>query len=167
MQTHDVIGVRGTIILERRGPDGELLELEVVHNLVTQVGDQLYGEKAWGLGALHIPTGMRLGTSATAPAKTGAGAAIVAYVAGTAKAFTSGPASALVGTARRITCAVQWIAGEADGAALREIVVTLENPITDQAGTAADTQARALFGPMTLGAADTLTATWLQDIEGQ
>src|SRR5262245_21565109 len=81
----------------------------VVPNLITDIGDQYYGERAAGIGgAPNQVTGMRLGTGSTAPSKTGAGAAIVTYVSGSQKAIDGGfPTSSQpggAGTARRI----QW-----------------------------------------------------------
>ena len=139
-----------------------LAETRQVHNLITQVGDQYYGERASGIGSPPGQvTGMRLGTGVTAVAKTGAGAAIVTYKTGSFKAIDGGfPTSALNGASRQIQWKTSWGAGVVNGSALAEVVITNESPLTDVAGSAADTISRALFGPMTLGALDTLSITW-------
>lgn len=111
--------------------------------------------------------GMRLGTDSTAAAKTGAGAAIVTYQTGSAKVIDNGyPTSALSGSSRRETYKTSWAAGEVDGAALREVVLTCANVLSDAGGSTADTVARALFGPYTLAALDTIAVTWSIDILG-
>ena len=164
-RTLDHVGLHGLVVIEVNSQ-----VIEVVPNLITDVGDQLYAEQGSGAGTPNVPSGMRLGTGSTAVAKTGAGAAIVSYESGTAKAIDGGfPTSTQpggAGTARRITYKSSWAAGEADGVALREVVLTNETPLTDSAGAAADTISRALFGPMTLGALDTLSVTWYHDLLG-
>lgn len=166
MRLIENVGARGTLLIAINGKVEE-----IVRNLITDVGDEYYGERASGIGSPPSQvTGMRLGTGSTAPSKTGAGAAIVTYVSGTAKAIDGGfPTSTQpggAGTARRITWMTSWAAGEADGAALREVVLTNETPLTDVAGSAANTISRALFGPFTLGASDTISITWHHDLLG-
>lgn len=143
-------------------------DLFIVPNLITQVGDQYYGERASGIvGAPGQVTGMRLGTGVTAAAKTGAGAAIVTYKAGSAKAIDgSFPTSALVVASRVITWKTSWGPGVVNGSALTEAVITNETPLTDVTGSAADTISRALFGPTTLGALDTFSITWAHSLLG-
>lgn len=139
-----------------------LVEKIEVPNLITQVGDQYYGERASGIaGPPNQVTGMRLGTGSTAPSKTGAGAAIVTYKVGSFKAIDgSFPTSSLVVASRQIQWKTSWGAGVINGSALAEAVITNETPLTDVTGTAANTISRALFGPVTLGALDTLSLTW-------
>jgi hypothetical protein len=166
MKLLEQVGLRGSLVIAIND-----LVVDEVHNLITDVGDEYYGERAAGIaGPPDQVTGMRLGTGSTAPSKTGAGAAIVTYLAGTAKAIDGGfPTSSQpggAGTARRIQWKTSWAAGEADGAALREVVITNENPLTDVAGAAANTISRALFGPFTLGASDTISITWNHDLLG-
>jgi hypothetical protein len=145
--------------------DAELRRLlvteTVVPNLVTQVGDQYYGERAAGIaGAPGQVTGMKLGTGSTAVAKTGAGAALVTYLSGSQKAIDgSFPASSLNGSSRQIQWKTSWTAGTINGSALREVVLVID-VLADATSTAANTIARALFGPMTLGVLDTLAITW-------
>lgn len=152
------------------GPARLILAQEVeFENLVTQVGDQYYGERAAGISSPpNQVTGMRLGTGSTTPAKTGAGAAIVTYTSGSQVAISgSFPTSALNGSSRRIQWQSLWAAGVATASGLNEVVITNENPLTNVAGTAANTISRALLNPVVnKGASDTLTVTWNHDLLG-
>lgn len=120
--------------------------------------------------SLPVATGMRLGTGTTAVATSGAGAAIVTYATSLTqfKAFDSTfPQSSLVTDTRRIQYKTTWNAGEATQTALAEVVITNETPLTDVAGTAGNTIARALLSPTVNKAAlDTLAITWNTDILG-
>lgn len=158
--------IHGLVVVEING-----VEVSRTSNLLTDIGDEFYGERAAGIaGPPDQVTGMRLGTDGTAPSKTGAGAAIGVYVAGSAKAIDGGfPTSSQpggAGTARVITWKTSWAAGEVDGFALREVVITNETPLTDVAGAAANTISRALFGPFTLGVLDTIAVTWQHSLLG-
>jgi hypothetical protein len=138
-------------------------------NLVTQVGDQYYGERAAGIASPPGQvTGMRLGTGSTAVAKTGAGAAIVTYTNASQVAISGGfPTSSIPGSARRIQWQALWGAGVATASGLNEVVITNESPITNVAGTTANTISRALLSPVVnKGASDTLTVTWNHDLLG-
>lgn len=151
------------------GEDGELRQERVARNLVTQVGDEYYGERAAGIASPPDQvTGARLGTGTTAPAKTGAGAAIVTYISGSNEAIDATyPQSSLSGSSRRITWRITWEAGDATNSAIAEVVLTNENPLTNVAGTAANTIARALLSPtINKAASDTLEITWHHDLLG-
>lgn len=157
------------LVVTRRTDHGiVVVERQVVDNLVTQVGDQYYGERAAGVSTPPDQvTGMRLGTGTTAAAKTGAGAAIVTYLSGSNQAIAGGfPTSTLNGSARRIQWQAVWAAGDATDSAITEAVLTNEDPLTDVAGSAADTIARVVFSAIDKGAADTLTITWSHDLLG-
>lgn len=165
----DVARLVGWGTWELRGEDGELKAEGTLANLITRVGDQYYGERASGIGSPPGQvTGMRLGTDNTAPAKTGAGAAIVTYVTGSHKAIDGGfPTSALSGSSRRIAWKTTYNAGEATATGIVEAVITNESPLTDVAGTAANTISRALLSPsVNKGASDTLAITWNHDLLG-
>ena len=152
-----------------RGPDGEIKEEFWDHNLITQNGDQVYGERAGGVGTPNAPTGMRLGTGGgTAVAKTGAGAAIVTFVSGSQKAFESGfPSSALQGAARRISYKCIWGAGVATSNGINELVLTNETPLTNVAGVAGNTISRLILSPQVdKGALDTFEYTLSHDFQG-
>lgn len=167
--TEDETRIRGLVTVAVYGPNGELKSREVTSNLVTQVGDQIYGERGGGVsGAPAAPTGMRYGTGTTAAAKTGAGAAIVTYVTGSNKAFDATyPQSSLSGSSRRITYQCTWPAGTATASAIAEVVVTNESPLSDVAGTAANTMARALLSStVNKASTDSLVVTWTHDLLG-
>ena len=161
--------IKGTVTWELRGPDGELKSSGQVDNLVTQVGDQIYGERGAGVsGAGAAPTGMHLGTGSTAAAKTGAGAAIVTYLPGSNQAFDGTyPQSALNSTSRRITYRVTYAAGTATTAtAITEVAIVNATIATNSTTTAANTMARAIISPGAKAAGDSLTVTWTHDLLG-
>jgi hypothetical protein len=169
-ETSDKAGVTGELILERRDEHGNLLERFHGKNLVTQVGDQMYGERGAGIGSPPAsPTGMRLGTGSTAVAKTGSGAALTTYLSGSNKAFDATyPQSSLNVSSRRITYKRTYAAGEATTASpITEAVIVNDTIATDATSTAANTIARVLVaGISAKGASDTLTATWNNDLLG-
>jgi len=165
----DECGIIGTVTMERFDEDGNLLERFEGRNLVTQVGDQLLAERGTGVATPPLPTGMKLGTGSTAVAKTGAGAALVTYLATSNKAFDATyPQSSLNGSARRITFKRTYAAGEATSASpITEAVIVTETISSDTTSTEAETLARVLVtGISAKGAGDTLTATWHWDILG-
>ena len=159
---------RGVAIVRNR--HGALVQSVEFENLITQVGDQCIMERYANLnGPPDVPTGMRLGTGgATAVAKTGAGSAIVTYITSSNSGFDTGfPTSALNGASRRITWQAVWAAGTATNGAINEWVVTNENPLTNVAGSAANTVARAVTGSaLNKTATDSLTITWTRDFQG-
>ena len=159
---------RGALRAVQSELNDRLVSRDVVENLVTQVGDQYYGERAAGIGGAPAQvSGMRLGTGVTAASKTGAGAAIVTYIAGSAKAIDgSFPTSGLSGASRRITWKTSWLAGTVNGVAIAEVAITDETPLTDVTGSAANTISRALIGPYTLDVLATISVTWTHDLLG-
>jgi hypothetical protein len=168
--TTDRAGITGTLIIERRDKDGKLIERFEGHNLITQVGDQMYGERGASVsGALAAPTGFKLGTGATAPAKTGAGAALGSYLAGSNKAFDATfPTTALQGSSRRIQYKRTYAAGEATTASpITEAVIVNDAIGTDATSTAANTVSRTLVtGISQKQATDSLTCIWNHDLLG-
>lgn len=162
-------GISGIVGWELRDADGNLKSQGEVHNLVTQVGDQIYGERGAGVsGAAAVPTGMHLGTGSTAAAKTGAGAAVVTYLSGSNLAFDGGfPSSALNSTSRRITYKCTYGPGVATSASpITEVVIVNATIATNSAATAANTMARAIISPGAKAAGDSLTVTWTHDLLG-
>jgi hypothetical protein len=162
----DTSHLRGQLVVCLYDEDGNLKQHEVTHNLVTQVGDQLYGERAVGITTLAVPTGMQLGTGATAAAKTGAGAAIVTYITSSALAFDSAPASSLNGASRRITYITTWAAGVATNAAITEAVIINQSVATNSGAAAAATISRAIISTVNKAAGDSLVITWTHDLLG-
>lgn len=156
----------GTLLVERFGPDGELLESCLTHNLITQIGDQYYAERAAGIASPPAQvTGMKLGGGSTAPAKTGAGAALVTYLANSHQAIDAGyPQSSIPASARRITWKTTWAAGKATTASAITEVVLVNDALADATSAASATISRALVtGISSKGAADSLVITWSHD----
>lgn len=156
--------VRGHVTAELRGPDGRLIARSDTTNLITAVGDQYYaGRAALSTGLPAQVAAMKLGTGSTAPAKTGAGAALVTYLAGSNKANDAGFPTVSGGV-------VTWKRTYAPGEATTASPVTeaaLVTDATDATTNAAGTIARALItGVPSKGAADTLTITWTHTILG-
>lgn len=161
----DAVGLTGEVIM-RAFRDGELINEWVEKNLITQYGDQYYAERAAAIGSNAAATGMKLGTGTTAAAKTGAGAALVTYLAGTNVGFDSTPASSLISGTRKITYISSWGAGVGTGAP-QELVL-----VNDATGNATSpvgaTIARVvLTSPPAKGASDVWTATWEHNFLGQ
>lgn len=175
------LGIKGLVVAELSGPKENLLapgpsirlkQRIVTPNLVTQVGDQAYGD---ALAALHAnatvsepaePLAMFLGTGATAAAKTGAGAAIVTYISGSNQTFEAAyPQSSLNGSSRRISWQSIWVAGDSTNSAIAEVVMASVS--ADSAPSEAQTIARSVFGStIDKQAGDTLTVTWHHDLLG-
>lgn len=165
----DGIARVGYGVVQVIGPDGELKDLRPFANLITDVGDEYFAKRAASV-AINVPTGMRYGTGTTAVAKNGAGAAIVTYVSGSQKAFDgSFPAAASKGAGAgwRTSYQCTWAAGTATANAIAEAVITNETPITNVAGTAANTISRALLSPVVnKDVGDQLIITWHHDSLG-
>lgn len=163
----DGAGIRGIVIWELFDEDGVLKAHGEEHNLITQIGDQYYGERATGVGSPPSQsTGMKLGTGSTAAAKTGAGAALVTYLTGSNQAFASGPVSSLATASRRITWTATWAAGTATASGIQEVVLVNDSAV-DATSTAANTYSRAVLSPViNKGATDSLTITWQHDLLG-
>lgn len=146
------------------GPDGEVKDFGHVANVITEYGDRVYAENGAGIaGAPAVPQTMALGTSSTAPAKTGAGATLVAALAGAAVAVTK---LARAGTnARQIEYTGVFGAGVGTTSTpITEAVLT--NVATGTAPAVGNTISRLLFStPVgTKGAQDTLTVVWLHNL---
>jgi hypothetical protein len=108
---------------------------------------------------------MKLGTGATAVSKSGAGAALATYLAGSNKAFdaTFPTVAANVATYKRT-----YAAGEATTASnITEAVVVNDTIATDATSAAAATVSRVLLAsPAPKAAGDTLTVTWTHTFTG-
>lgn len=164
----DLTVVRGRLHVVLTGPDGEVKYDRSFDNLITQIGDQYYGERAAGLGGAPAAiTGMQLGSGATAPAKTGAGAAIGTLTPNSLVALSGVPTSALNGGARRISYGAVWAAGVATANGLAEVALVNQATGTQTAAPAGSTIARALLTPtVNKGPLDTLTVSWHHDLLG-
>lgn len=149
--------------------DGNLKDGGEFRNLITQVGDQYYGERAAGISSPPAQvTGMQLGTGTTAVAKTGAGAAIVTLVTASLVAIDSTwPQSSIPASARRIQWKTTWPAGTATANTIAEVALVNQSTGTQTAAPASATISRALLSPtVNKGASDTLAVTWNHDLLG-
>lgn len=169
--TMNDVGLRGWGEAVLFDVDGHVKARCEFRNLVTDIGDRYYGERAAATASPPAQvTGMKLGTGATAVAKTGAGAALVTYLSDSHQALSGTPTSAQpggAGTARVITFQAIWAAGKATTAsAITEVVIVID-ALADATSVAANTIARALLtGISSKGASDTLTVTWNHSILG-
>jgi hypothetical protein len=166
---NDSTGLTGTVAWELRDENGELKSSGKTHNLITNIGDQVYGERGAGVsGAAALPTGMKLGTGGTAVAKSGAGAALVTYLSNSHQAFDATYPSSALGSGRVITYKVTYAAGKATSAAtaITEVVI-VNDTLADATSTAANTVSRALLtGIGSKQSTDTLTVTWTHTLLG-
>lgn len=172
-RSRDGLGISGTVTVRKYGPSGELLLCIVTHNLVTAVGDQMYGERGAGIaGALAVPTGMKLGTDSTPTAKSGAGSALGAYVSGSDAAFdatfpSTAPVTVLGVTSWAITYQCSWVAGVATTLVPVTEVVLVNDAIADATSSSAHTIGRALVGsPLIKDSGQLLVVEWAHHLRG-
>ncbi len=152
------------------GPDGRLKQLESGYNLVTDYGDEHVGERM-SLDAQDIVTGMRLGdqVAPAAASKAGAGAAIQQYITTSNEDLDAVSVGSDKGTGLgwRQAHVCTWIAGDITNAAISEVVLSDETPLTNVAGVVGDTVARFVFGAtIDKQAGDSLEVTWNVDFLG-
>lgn len=164
--TKDQAGITGELTIELFDENGDLKYHEVTHNLVTAVGDQYYaGRAALSTSLPAQVTGFKLGTGSTTPSKTGPGAALVTYLAGSNKANDGGFPTASGGV---VTWKRTYGPGEGTSASpITEVVLVTETIANDDTSTAAETIARALIaGVASKAAGDTLVITWTHTLLG-
>jgi len=161
--------IKSHAIIELFGPDGELKTSQRVDNLITTAGDEYYAKRGAAAVSPSAPAdvtkvdGMKLGTGATAAAKSGAGAALVTYKTGSNNPFDSTFPDFidLTGdTGWQIRYKTTWPAGDSTDAALTEAVI-VNDATSDATSTAANTKSRVVFTAINKTAADTLVITWL------
>lgn len=151
--------MRGELIIELRGPDGELKDKQVVHNLVTGQGDKFAAAAVYT--AAYATWGMKLGTASTAASKDGAGSYIAAgdYVSGSAQALDDSTPKA---GATDDICQFRrlWAAGEGTSDTINRVAI-VDNTTDAGEADATHTYAIAVFAAqIAKGAGDTLTVTW-------
>lgn len=161
----DPATIEGTVHAVLTDEDGNIKAECTTKNIVTAVGDQLYASRGAGLTTSATPTGIKLGTSTAAVAKTSTGAALNSYLSGSNKAFDATFPSVTGGVA---TYKRTYAPGEAtSGSAIQEVVIVTDAISSDATSTAANTISRALLtGIASKGAGDTLTITWTHTILG-
>lgn len=159
-------GLNGEIVLTCYAEDGSVNWVDVVKNLITDIGDQYYAQRALAAVAPTAPadatkvTCMKLGTGTTAAAKNGTAAGIVTYVSGSNATFSSVSRST-----NAITYNATWGAGTATNAALGEIAICVTN--ADSTSASGDCIARAVISPTrNKQSTDTLTAAWTHTFLG-
>lgn len=164
------LGLRGYGVAElREASTGATTLLVPFANRVTTAGDQYYAQKGIvGVGPTppSAPTavnGMKLGTSTSPATKSGAGAALVTYLAGSQVLFNSGypQATAQSGTDAGWNAVYQsiWGAGTATSATINEVAIVTDAG-TNATTTAANTISRAVLTTVNKDANSTLTVTW-------
>ncbi len=167
----DAASVLGYGVVELIGPDGQVKQAVPFRNLVTDTGDAYYAAKGIagvGPAAPAAPTaltGMQIGSGTTAVAKSGAGAAIVTFLAG--QAFDSTfPQTANLGAGAGVNMVYRttYAAGTGTGTVAE---VTLTNGTVTTAGTAANTISRVVLATaVTKGSGDSLAVTYNTRILG-
>jgi hypothetical protein len=163
----EIAGIVGEVTWELTDKHGNLKRHGVSKNLITQVGDQMYGERGAGITTTATPTGMKLGTGGTAVAKTGAGAALVTYLSDSHQAFDGTYPQSSLSTGRVITYRVTFAAGKATTASAITEAVIVNEALANATSAAAATISRVLLtGIGSKGASDTLTITWTHTILG-
>lgn len=148
-------------------PEGNVLREGEADNIITLVGLRLYTERGAGVsGAPAVPTGIKLGTGSTAPARSGAGAALVAYLPNSHQGFDSTyPQVSTQGSGRRVTYKVTYAAGKASSSGAITEAVIVNDALADATSAESATIARILItGVGSKGASETLTLTWTHDL---
>jgi hypothetical protein len=165
---NDPVGIKGHVLVELFGPDGELKYRGETTNKVTDQGDILFASLAY----TAAPTfNMKLGTAATAVSKTkaNAGAYIASahgsndYVAGSQlgmdstypKAGTSTP-----GSGSQVVFKRTWAAGVATDTLNRVALVDSTETTDPSDGTLTYAIALLPDAPVVKGSGDTLSVTW-------
>jgi len=151
--------MQGEVIAELRGPDGELKQKLVQHNIVTDQGD-IFASAAMYTAA-YSTWGMKLGTATTVASKSGAGSFIAAgdYVTGSAKGLDN--STPKVGASNNI-CQFRrlWAAGEGTSTTINRVAI-VDNTTAAGEADATHTYAISVFAStINKGAGDTLTVTW-------
>lgn len=154
------IRLRGEVIAELRGPDGEIKQRIVTHNIVTSQGDK-FAAKAFYTAA-YSTWGMKLGIATAAAAKSGAGSFIAVtddYVSGSAKALDDSTPKAGA-TDDIVQFRRQWAAGEGTSDGIWHVAI-VDNTTNAGEADATHTFAISKFSSvLNKAAADTLTVTW-------
>jgi hypothetical protein len=165
----DNAGISGEFIYRLIDRHGNVKQYGHIKNLITDYGDQWAASRTANVSVQGAITGMRLGTGTTSPAKSGAGAAIVTYVSGSARVLDANPSLSDQGSGsgHDAVYVVTWPDGVVTQNNISEVVVTNEDPVTNVAGTAGNTIARGLLSPVVnKGADDTLQVTWRNRYNG-
>ncbi len=169
----DRVGLVGYgVAVLRRG--GLVVATRRFANLITTAGDEYYAKKAIvgiapaNAAAPTAASGMKLGTGTAAATKSGAAAALGAYIAGSNNPFDATyPQAAAVAAdgGWNATYRTTWPAGDATNTAITEVVL-VNDSATDATSAAAATYARATFTAVNKAAGDSLEITWTHKFLG-
>lgn len=138
--------IKGHLLVEVFGPDGELKDFREIDNLIVTVGKNLIADNLLASPTLGKPGWMELGTGTTAPAA--GDTTLQTVIASSRVALTSKTRSGNV-----VTMVGDWAAGVATNAAITEAGVF-------DASSAGNMSSRATFTAIPKGASDTLKVTW-------
>jgi hypothetical protein len=162
-----VVGYGEAVLIDTR--TGVVRQRVPFRNLITDAGDLYIAQKIiTGIAPANPAaptalTGMKLGTGATAVAKSGAGAALVTYLTGSNVVFDATYPQTQdlgAGLGENAVYRCTWAAGVATNAAITE-VVAVNDAATNATSTAPNTASRALFGTaINKTATDSLAVTW-------
>jgi hypothetical protein len=164
----DGVGLVGYGVAELLDGDGQLKLLVPFGNLITDAGDLYYaGKMIQGISPANAsaPTaanGMKLGTGSTTVAKSGAGGALVTYLAASNVAFDSTyPQTANLGAGLGVNAVYRttWAAGVATSSAITEVVI-VNDQATNATSSAANTYSRTVISSVNKTASDSLAITW-------
>jgi hypothetical protein len=148
MHVENVVA-KGSLVLELRGPDGEIKELLEVPNLVVDVGLAFIASRMKDATAT-VMSHMAVGTTNTAAAD--AQTALVAEVAASRTALTSSTIATTNVANDSLTYVCTFGAGVGTGALVEAGIFN--------AGAAGTMLCRTVFSVITKGALDSLTITW-------
>lgn len=161
----DNYGIIGYGTVELWHEDGSLGLVRPFANIITDTGDLYYAQQAIynvppanGTGATTKLTGMQIGSGSTAVAKSGAGGAMVTFLAGIAFDATYPQTNNLgAGLGVEAVYKTTFAAGTGTGTVNE---ATLTNGTIGTASNAGNTIGRILTGAITKAAGDALAITW-------
>ena len=162
------------MIVSLYGPYGDLKHRQEIENLITTAGDEYYAKRSGANIAPANPiyntkvTGMKLGTGAVLPSKSGSNSALGSYVTGSNISFLTGypvfqqrPSDA----GWDLLYYGQWGPGVATNSALTEAVIVTDSA-SNATSTSANTISRVTFSAVNKTAADTLEISWAHTFLG-
>lgn len=138
----DTLLLKGRVVAEVFGADGNLKQSEETDNLILTVGKNMIADRLLASPTLGVPTHIGVGTSGTAAA-----AGDTTITGETRVALTTKTRSTNV-----VTYVGDWAAGSATG--------TLQETGLWDAASAGNLVGRATFTSIVKGASDTLKVTW-------
>lgn len=163
----DKVGLSGHGTLYILNPDFSIASQTNFENQLTDIGLQYYARRGAAIaGAPAAATGMKLGTGTTATSLTGAGAALVTYLANSHQAFDSTfPVASAQSPKQRVTYQSTYPAGKATSASTQITEVVIVNTtLADSTSAASATISRALISPGQTKAADQIAViVWNHD----